>query len=87
MKLITWNCQGAFRKKASAILTHHPDILVIQECEHPDKLVFDAGIPKPNDLYWHGEIAHKGIGIFTYSEYKVKLLPCSLVARLLVLMK
>lgn len=33
MRLITWNCQGAFRNKASVILKHKPDILVIQECE------------------------------------------------------
>lgn len=31
MKLILWNCQGAFRKKAEIILTFNPDILVIQE--------------------------------------------------------
>lgn len=39
MKIITWNCQGAFRNKADAIFVHKPDILVIQECEYVDKLV------------------------------------------------
>lgn len=54
MKLITWNCQGAFRKKAAQVLLHSPDILVVPECEHPDKLVFNSTTPQPNDLLWVG---------------------------------
>lgn len=74
MKLITWNCQGAFRKKANAILNYHPDILVIQECEHPDKLIFDSHSKRPNDFYWYGDSINKGIGIYSYSDYKFELL-------------
>ena len=33
MRLISWNCQGAFRKKADLILVHNPDILVVQNVE------------------------------------------------------
>jgi len=75
MKLITWNCQGAFRKKMEAILCHQPDILVVQECEHPDRLVFNETTPRPNALHWHGDNLHKGLGLFSYSEYKFELLP------------
>jgi exodeoxyribonuclease III len=39
MRLISWNCQGAFRKKADIIMAQRPDILVVQECEHPDSMV------------------------------------------------
>jgi len=39
MRLIFWNCQGAFRKKADIIMAQRPDILVVQECEHPDSMV------------------------------------------------
>ena len=52
-----------------------PDILVVQECEHPDKLKFSLTAKKPNDFYWHGENVNKGIGIFSYSDYKFELLP------------
>ncbi len=38
MTLNSWNCHGDFRKKAIHFLENNPDILVIQECEHPDKL-------------------------------------------------
>jgi exodeoxyribonuclease-3 len=75
MRLITWNCQGAFRKKADFILPLQPDILVVQECEHPNKLKFSQTNKEPNDFYWHGDNANKGIGIFSYSDYKFELLP------------
>lgn len=75
MKLITWNCQGAFRKKAEHILCQKPDILIVQECEHPDKLGFGKVIQTPDDYYWHGDSHHKGIGIYSFSDYKLELLP------------
>lgn len=75
MKLITWNCQGAFRKKADTILSQQPDILVVQECEHPDKLVFSSTTQRPNDFHWYGDSVHKGLGIYSYSDYKFELLP------------
>lgn len=75
MKLITWNCQGAFRKKAEVILTYQPDILVIQECEHPDKLKFNPIIPKPHDIYWYSDGGKKGLGLFSYSDYRFGLFP------------
>lgn len=74
MKLITWNCQGAYRKKAKAILAHKPDILVVQECEHPDKLIFDSKIKKPNDVLWFGDNPHKGVGVFSYGKYTFETL-------------
>ncbi len=39
----------AFRKKASFILSYKPDILIIVECEHPEKLEYKADIQKPTD--------------------------------------
>ena len=75
MKLISWNCQGAFRKKADVILTHRPDLLVIQECEHPDKLKLNPALPKPNDTHWYSDGGRKGLGLFSYSGYKFELLP------------
>src|ERR1035437_2234802 len=75
MRLITWNCQGAFRKKADLILAHHPDILVIQECEHPDKFVYNGTNKKPNSLYWYGDSRQKGICMHSFNDYKFELLP------------
>ena len=74
MKIITWNCQGAFRKKAEVILALQPDILIIQECEHLDKLVFNSKIQQPNHFLWFGDNKNKGLGIFSYGDYKFELL-------------
>lgn len=76
MKIITWNCNMAFRKKAAFVLSHLPDIVVVPECEAPEKLKFDAGIPQPTDVLWHGTNRNKGLGVFSYTQYKFKLLDC-----------
>jgi len=64
----------AFRKKAEYILPFEPDILIVPECEHPDKLIFPSGVKQPNDFLWYGVNEHKGLGVFSYSDYKVRLL-------------
>jgi exodeoxyribonuclease III len=64
----------AFRKKADLLLKYQPDILIIPECEHPDKLLFEANTPKPNDTLWFGKNLNKGLGIFSYSDFKFKVL-------------
>jgi exodeoxyribonuclease III len=63
----------AFRKKAGIILKHGPDILIVQECEHMDKLKFGNKIPSPNDSLWFGNNQNKGLGIFSYNSFRLKL--------------
>jgi exonuclease III len=64
----------AFRKKAGFILRYKPDILIVPECEHPDKLKFNADVPEPNDILWFGTNRNKGLGIFSYSDFRFKVL-------------
>jgi exonuclease III len=63
----------AYRNKAGFILKQRPDIAIISECEHPDKLKFKAGVPVPTDILWSGKNQNKGIGIFSYTNYKFQL--------------
>ena len=63
----------AFRKKAGIILKHKPDILIIQECEQPDKIKFGDTIPSPDSSLWFGNNQHKGLGIFSYNGFRLKL--------------
>lgn len=74
MKIITWNCNMAFRKKADYILQHKPDILIVPECEHLDKLKFNTDTLRPTDSLWFGTNHNKGLGIFSYCDYRFQLL-------------
>ena len=74
MRIIEWNCQGAFRNKNKEILELKPDILIVPECEEEHKLQFGILTPKPNDFLWYGKTGKKGIAIFSYSNYKFKVL-------------
>lgn len=64
----------AFRKKAALILAHKPDILVVPECEHPDRLIFPFDTPKPTDTLWFGQNQNKGLAIFSYSDFRFTVL-------------
>lgn len=64
----------AFRKKAEFILKEHPDILIVPESENLEKLKFKKNICPPNDAFWYGDNPHKGLGVFSYSDYKISLI-------------
>ena len=76
MRLIEWNCQGAFSKKNERILSLRPDILIVPECESAEKLKFGKLTPEPNSFVWRGDSPNKGLGVFSYSNYKLELLDC-----------
>ncbi|MCK9413829.1 MAG: hypothetical protein M0Q53_16130 [Prolixibacteraceae bacterium] len=77
MRIIEWNCNMAFRKKNAEILKYNPDILIVPECENEEKLKFGKLTPIPNDFMWFGQNENKGIGIFSYSDYKLNLIEYS----------
>jgi exodeoxyribonuclease III len=74
LKVITWNCNMAFRKKSKFIEHYKPDILIVPECEHPDKLKFDSESICPNEIFWYGTNLNKGLGVFSYTNFKISLL-------------
>ena len=61
----------AFRKKAEYISGFNPDILVVPECEHPDKLKFKEGTKPPTDAFWFGNNVNKGLGVFSYTDLSI----------------
>ncbi len=74
MKIISWNCNMAFRKKAAYILAEQPDILIVPECENGERLSFGPDVKKPAAMVWYGGNPHKGLGVFSYNNFKLKLL-------------
>ena len=63
----------AFRKKADSILALQPDILVVPECEHPDKLLLHHKHRVPTTTLWFGTNLNKGLGIFAYGDLKFRV--------------
>ena len=75
MKLISWNCQGAFRKKIGRIARAVPDVAVIQECERPDLLAVREGWPAPTACVWTGVNPWKGLGVFSFTGLDLEVDP------------
>jgi len=73
MKIITWNCNGAFRKKFYLLDKFNADILIIQECENPAKSVNDYK-DWANNYLWIGQNKNKGLGIFIKNNNSIELL-------------
>ena len=68
MRLITWNCNQAFRRKQHELLDLEPDIAVVPECENPaEKGDWSAWA----DWRWTGDDPHKGLGVFTRNDITI----------------
>ncbi len=62
MKIIAWNCNMAFGEKLNTSSGTTLDLLIIPECENPDKLKFSNEIKIPTGTVWIGNNIHKGLG-------------------------
>ena len=74
LKIVTWNCNGAFRKKFNVINELNADIYVIQECENPKESKDLGYLEWAKNFLWLGDSKHKGLGIFAREEISLELL-------------
>lgn len=59
MRLLTWNCQGGFERKAHLLLSEKPDLAVIQECSRASL----ALLPKGYTGLWLAGKEAKGLAL------------------------
>lgn len=74
MKIITWNCNGALRKKIEFLDSFGSDICIIQECEDPSQSNDNNYKKWAENYLWVGDNKNKGLGIFAKSELKIEKL-------------
>lgn len=75
---MTWNCNGAFRKKWGRISALDPDIVVIQECEDPSQVRDPAYLDWASNYLWAGPTKNKGIGVFAKTCIALTAVPLEL---------
>ena len=72
MRIVSWNCNGALRKKLGALCTLDADIYVVQECEDPARST-DANYKAWAENYlWIGPTKNKGLAVFARSAISLK---------------
>lgn len=64
MRIVSWNCNGKFRKKFRDMLALNADIYVIQECENPAESTSIAYKAFAQNYLWTAEHQNKGLGVF-----------------------
>lgn len=74
MKIVTWNCNGAFRNKFNQISNLNADILIIQECENPMETSNQNYKLWAKNYIWIGDNKNKGLAIFAKPNIKLQRL-------------
>jgi exonuclease III len=64
MRIVSWNCNGAFRKKFESLDYLQADILIIQECEDPSQSKDTNYRDWAKNFIWVGNSKNKGLGVF-----------------------
>lgn len=75
MKIVTWNCNGALRKKWVHLKKFDADVYIIQECENPKLLGEGEFYEWSKNHLWIGDTKNKGLGIFAGPKFQLQPLP------------
>ncbi len=72
MKILTWNCNGALRKKLDELKQFDADLMIVQECENPETVKDKQYKEWAKNYLWTGKDNHKGLGIFARENVRIK---------------
>ena len=75
MRLISWNCKGAFHKKLACAVDLSPDILVVPECEKLAALPQSIQASAIRSYQWFGSNPRKGLAVLSFGDYVVDVHP------------
>jgi exonuclease III len=70
VRIVTWNCNGAFRNKLDQLEALQADILIIQECEDPVK-IGGGYLEWAGQHVWDGANKSKGLGVFVKGDFSI----------------
>ena len=74
MKIISWNCKMRFRDDIDRVCDLKPDLLIIPESEKINLIGrFKLESNGVSDSCWVGDNPNKGLAIFTFNNFKIKL--------------
>ena len=71
MRIVSWNCNGALRKKISHVSSLEADIYIIQECEDPASSDSEVYRAWASNYLWTGGNKNKGLGVFASSNIRL----------------
>ncbi len=74
MRIISWNCNGAFRRKYQHLLQFDADLIIIQECEDPAQSTDKDYKSWASNYLWIGANKNSGLGVFAKPSHSLNLL-------------
>lgn len=75
MRLVTWNCKGAFNRKHAEIAAWRPDVLVLPEADRLTDVAQVLGSAPVTSVQWIGSSPNKGLGVLSYGDYSLTVYP------------
>lgn len=77
MRILSWNCNGAFRSKFASVESFDADIYIVQECEDPSRVSKKSAEYErfSRGCLWVGDNKNRGLGVFVRSGFSLEPVP------------